>query len=90
MTQPTIAGIHKPIMTGPFFLILVAIIPLPRIATNWTAPKGVLNKIVVNLSYPKAEMMRGPKVVIPPLIILQRWLVMFERGKESGGRTRHK
>jgi hypothetical protein len=64
------AGIHKPIITGPFFLILVAIIPLPRMAMNWTAPKGVLNNIVVNLSNPKAEMMSGPKVVMPPLMIL--------------------
>lgn len=70
ITEPMIAGIVRPIMIGPLILTLVAMTPLMRMAQNWTAPKGVLNKMVVNWSKPNALMMRGPKVVIPPLGIL--------------------
>jgi hypothetical protein len=37
---------------------------------SWTAPKGILNKIVVNESNPKDCTINGPKVEIPPLGIL--------------------
>lgn len=42
----------------------------PRVEIIWTAPKGMLKRIVVKESKPKDWMMRGPKVEMPPLGIL--------------------
>jgi len=42
----------------------------PRVAMIWTAPKGMLRRIVLNAENPKELTIRGPKVLIPPLGIL--------------------
>lgn len=34
---------------------------------SWTAPNGMLKRIVLNWSKPKASMIKGPNVEIPPL-----------------------
>ena len=70
MMEPTIAGIVRAIMMGPLIRTRVAMIPLPRIAKNCTAPNGRLKRMVVNESNPNALIIKGPKVVIPPLGML--------------------
>jgi hypothetical protein len=44
------------------------------VAIICTAPKGMLKRIVVKLSKPKDWMIRGPKVEMPPLGMLQLWM----------------
>jgi hypothetical protein len=68
--QPAIAGIVKNTITGPFLLIHEAKKAPPMMAMSWTAPKGMLNKIVVNESNPKDCTINGPNVEMPPLGIL--------------------
>lgn len=46
--------------------IFVAIQAPPTVAHNWTAPNGILNKIVWKGSNPKDLMISGPKVEMPP------------------------
>jgi len=58
-------------MTAALLLILEASQPPPRIEMICTIPNGMLNRIVVNLSYPNAEMIREPNVPIPPLTMLK-------------------
>jgi hypothetical protein len=68
--QPAIAGMVRSTITGPFILIREAKYAPPMMAMSWTAPKGMLNKIVVNGSNPKDCTINGPNVEIPPLGIL--------------------
>jgi hypothetical protein len=56
----------------PFLLVYVAKAAPPRVAIICTTPNGMLRGIVLNASYPKDLTMRGPKIVIPPLGILDR------------------
>lgn len=64
-------------MTGPFFLMREARKAPPMIATSWTAPKGILNRIVVNESNPNDCTINGPNVEMPPLGILDPISVCF-------------
>lgn len=53
-------------ITAPLLLIRVASQPPQRMAIMLTTPKGMLKRIVWNLSKPKDCTIRGPKVPIPP------------------------
>lgn len=64
--MPMMGGMHKNARTGLFTFQRVAANAPPSVATNWTAPKGMLKRIVVKLSNPKDFTMSGPKVVMPP------------------------
>lgn len=70
MTMPTIGGIQRSSKAGPFLFVHVAIAAPPNVAMIWTAPKGMLRRMVSKLPKPKELTMRGPKVVTPPLGIL--------------------
>lgn len=59
-------GTQRPAMTGPFLWIFVAIQEPPTVETSWTAPKGMLKRMVWKESKPKDLTMRGPKVEMPP------------------------
>jgi hypothetical protein len=56
--------------TGDFILILSASHAPPSVEIICTAPKGMLKRIVVKESNPNDWMIRGPKVEIPPLGML--------------------
>lgn len=44
--MPTIGGMQRPAMSGDFIFQCVAAQALPRVATNCTAPKGMLKRMV--------------------------------------------
>lgn len=56
--------------TGDFALRRLESQAPPRVEIIWTAPKGMLKRIVVKGSNPKDSIMRGPKVEMPPLGML--------------------
>lgn len=68
--HPSIGNRHISLMTGPFWLSFVDSTAEPRIVASWTRPKGMLKRMVWNLSKPKSLMMREPNIPIPPLGIL--------------------
>lgn len=53
--------------TGPFIFQTVASQAPPIVATSWTAPKGMLKSMVSYSLRPKDLIIKGPKVVMPPL-----------------------
>lgn len=67
ITQPAIENRHSKAITGPFIFSTVASHAPPMVAMSWTAPKGILKRIVLNWSKPKDSIIRGPKVDMPPL-----------------------
>lgn len=71
MTWPMIGGMERKIRTGPFILIIMATHAPPRVDTICTAPNGMLNRIVLKLSYPKPLMIKGPNVEMLPLGMLK-------------------
>ena len=70
MEAPMIHGKAKMAITIPLLFIRVASHPPPRMAMTFTAPNGMLKRIVVNLSKPNDCTIKGPKVPIPPEGIL--------------------
>jgi len=76
-----IGGMQSNAKAGPFFFVQVANAAPPKVATIWTAPKGILRRMVRKLSNPNPFTIRGPKVVMPPLGILH--LVSCETGQSS-------
>jgi hypothetical protein len=66
MIHPMIGGTLRNANTGDFRFILVATHAPPIVAISCTAPNGMLNRIVANLSYPKDLMIKGPNVEMPP------------------------
>ena len=71
MDAPAMHGRARMAITIPLLLMRVASQPPPRIAITLTAPKGILNKMVLNLSKPKDCTINGPNVPIPPEGILR-------------------
>lgn len=67
ITHPAIKGRHSRIKTGPFIFNTVANHAPPSVAMSWTALKGMLKRMVLNSSKPKASMIKGPNVDMPPL-----------------------
>lgn len=72
MTHPAIGGMQSSARAGPLRFVQVANAAPPIVATIWTAPKGMLRRMVLNLLKPKELTISGPKVVMPPLGILFR------------------
>lgn len=80
ITIPTMGGMQRRTRTGPFFFMRVAIHAPPMVAMIWTAPNGIFSRMVLYLSNPKELMIKGPKVVTPPLGMLD-WLVSVRPGR---------
>jgi hypothetical protein len=74
MTMPMIGGIQSRARAGPLRFVQVAKAAPPMVATIWTAPKGMLRRIVLKGLKPNELTIKGPKVVIPPLGILNQWV----------------
>lgn len=70
ITHPAMGGMQSRASAGPLRLVQVANAAPPIVATIWTAPKGMLRRIVLNALKPKEFTINGPKVVMPPLGIL--------------------
>ena len=67
MEIPMIGGMHRAASIGDFIFQCVAAKAPPRVAVSWTAPNGMLKRVVVKLSYPNAFTIKGPNVEMPPL-----------------------
>lgn len=70
MIHPAIGGMQSNASAGPLRFVQVANAAPPIVAAIWTAPKGMLRRMVLNLLKPKELTISGPKVVMPPLGIL--------------------
>jgi len=63
-------GMQSKARAGPFRLVRVANAAPPIVAMICTAPNGILRRIVLKALKPNELTIKGPKVVMPPLGIL--------------------
>jgi len=70
MMTPAIVGTQRSASVKFLRFVHVANQAPPKIEMIWTAPKGMFRRIVWKESKPKELMIKGPKVVMPPLGML--------------------
>lgn len=65
-------GIQRRMRTGDFARRRLESQAPPRVEIIWTAPKGMLKRMVVKESKPKDSIIKGPNVEMPLLGMLFR------------------
>jgi hypothetical protein len=70
MITPAIVGTQRSASVKPLRFVQVANKAPPKIEMIWTAPKGIFRRMVWKELKPKELMIKGPKVVMPPLGML--------------------